>query len=41
MGAVVTFTRTPRTECGLVSNPGAVGRHQKYTGHQGVINHVQ
>lgn len=37
----LNYSKRTCTECGLVSNPGAVGRHQKYTGHEGVMSDVQ
>lgn len=29
--------RVTCAECGMISNPGAIGRHHKYSGHSGVV----
>lgn len=35
------FEKRMCSECGLVSNPGAIGKHRKSSGHQGVMPYVQ
>jgi len=34
--STVNRLRFTCSECGMISNPGAIGRHQKYSGHTGV-----
>jgi len=36
LASTVNSLRVECVECGMVSNPGAIGRHQKYSGHSGV-----